>query len=115
MNILLMGVFAYILAQLAIGIVVSRKIKDESDYLLAGRKLGPALATFSVFATWFGAETCIGAAGAVYDEGLSAGSVDPFGYSSCLLLMGVAFAMPLWRKQYVTFGDLFRDRFFAKC
>lgn len=111
MNIVLMGVLAYILAQLAIGVIVSRKIKDESDYLLAGRQLGPAIATFTIFATWFGAETCIGAAGAVYDEGLSGGSVDPFGYSFCLLLMGAVFAMPLWRRQYVTFGDLFRERF----
>ncbi len=111
MNVVLMGVLAYILVQLAFGIFVSRQIKDESDYLLAGRQLGPAIATFTIFATWFGAETCIGAAGAIYDQGLSGGSVDPFGYSFCLLLMGAVFAMPLWRRQYVTFGDLFRERF----
>ena len=50
-----------------IGVVVSRRIRTETDYLLAGRQLGPPLATFSIFATWFGAETCVGAAGAVYD------------------------------------------------
>ena len=52
-----------------IGVLVSRSIRTEDDYLLAGRQLGPALATFSIFATWFGAETCVGSAGAVYADG----------------------------------------------
>ena len=42
---------------LAIGVAVSKRIRTESDYLVAGRSLGPVLAAFSVFATWFGAET----------------------------------------------------------
>ncbi|WP_255211217.1 hypothetical protein [Methylogaea oryzae] len=60
------------------GIVVTRRIRNESDYLLAGRSIGFGLGTFTVFATWFGAETCIGAAGAIYENGLSGGSADPF-------------------------------------
>ncbi|MBC7801747.1 MAG: hypothetical protein H7Z10_14090, partial [Gemmatimonadaceae bacterium] len=44
---------AYVLAQFAIGIWVSRRVKSESDYILAGRSLGPTLVAFSVFATWF--------------------------------------------------------------
>ena len=75
----LIGIFVYILAQLGIGILVSRRITTEDDYLVAGRSLGPVVATFTVFATWFGAETCISAAGAVYDRGLAGGSADPFG------------------------------------
>ncbi|MEN8259455.1 MAG: hypothetical protein ABFS02_02520 [Pseudomonadota bacterium] len=79
MNAVLSGVLIYVLLQLLIGIVVSRRIANEDDYLLAGRSLGTGMAMFSVFATWFGAETCIGAAGSVYASGLSGGSVDPFG------------------------------------
>ena len=111
MNGVLIGVFVYILAQLLIGMYVSRRIKTESDYLLAGRSLGYGLATFSIFATWFGAETCIGAAGAVYEEGLSGGSADPFGYALCLILMGLFFAIPLWRRGFTTLADLFRARY----
>jgi Na+/proline symporter len=66
---------------------------------------------FSIFATWFGAETCIGAAGAVYAEGLAGGSADPFGYGLCLLLMGALLAAPLWRRKLLTLADLFRTRF----
>ncbi|HLF10405.1 MAG TPA: sodium:solute symporter family protein [Gammaproteobacteria bacterium] len=107
----LLGIGAYLLVQFAIGVAVSRRIASESDYLLAGRRLGLGLAAFSIFATWFGAETVVGAAGSIYADGLSGGSADPFGYGLCLIVLGVAIAVPLWRKQYTTFGDLFRQRF----
>lgn len=108
---ILIGVLIYVLLQLVIGFVVSRGIRNEADYLLAGRSLGYGLATFTIFATWFGAETCIGAAGAIYERGLSGGSADPFGYTLCLLCMGLFFATPLWRGKFTTLGDLFRSRY----
>lgn len=114
MNIVVIGILVYILLQLTIGILVSRKINNEDDYLLAGRSLGMGLATFSVFATWFGAESCIGAAGAVYTEGLAGASADPFAYTACLLLMGWLFAVPLWQRQLTTLADLFRQRYSDK-
>jgi Na+/proline symporter len=110
-NWLLVGLLAYVGLQLAIGLFVSRSIASESDYLVAGRKLGPALVVFSMFATWFGAESCIGAAGAVYEFGLSGATADPFGYAGCLFLLGAVFAVPLWRRKLTTLGDLFAWRF----
>jgi len=107
----LWGILAYLLLQFGIGIYVSRRIRTESDYLIAGRRLGTGLATFTIFATWFGAETTIGSAGAVYESGLSGATSDPFGYGACLLLMGFVFAVPLWRRKLTTLADLFRDRF----
>jgi len=112
-NPLLLGILAYVLCQLVIGIVVSRRVHTEADYLVAGRSLGPVLATFTVFATWFGAETCIAAAGAVYERGLAGGSADPFGYALCIILTGLLFAVPLWRLRLTTIADLFRLRFDA--
>jgi Na+/proline symporter len=109
----LIGVGVYLLVQFAVGILVSRRIATEADYLLAGRSLGIGLGAFSIFATWFGAETVVGAAGSIYSDGLSGGSADPFGYGLCLVVLGVAIAVPLWRKRYTTFGDLFRDRYSA--
>jgi SSS family solute:Na+ symporter len=111
MNWVLVGVFAYVVAQFVIGVVVSRRIKNEDDYLLAGRSFGYGLATFSIFATWFGAETCIGAAGRFYQDGLSGGATDPFGYTACLLVMGLVFALPLYRRKLTTLADLFRQRY----
>ena len=108
---LLAAVLGYVVLQLIVGAWVSRNIATESDYLLAGRGLGPAMATMSLFATWFGAETCLGAAGAVYVGGLGGGRADPFGYTGCLLLMGLVFAVALRRTGAVTLGDVFRERF----
>jgi Na+/proline symporter len=109
----LIGIGAYLVVQFAIGMLVSRRIASETDYLLAGRRLGLTLAAFSIFATWFGAETVVGAAGSLYSDGLSGGSADPFGYGLCLIVLGVVVAAPLWRRQYTTFGDLFRERYSA--
>jgi Na+/proline symporter len=111
MNPVLFGVFLYVVLQFAIGIWVSRRIKTEDDYFVAGRRLGLGLSTFSIFATWFGAETCVGAAGAMYAEGLSRTSVEPFAYGICLIVMGIVFAAPFWRAKVITLADLFRRRF----
>lgn len=111
MNWLLFGLLAYVGLQLAVGLFVSRKVASESDYLVAGRKLGPSLVVFSMFATWFGAESCIGAAGAVYEHGLDGARADPFGYAGCLFLLGAVFAVPLWRRKLTTLADLFASRF----
>jgi Na+/proline symporter len=107
----LIGIAFYIVVQFAIGIIVSRKIASESDKLIAGRNLGVGLAAFSILATWFGAETIVGAAGSIYANGLSAGSADPFGYGLCLIILWLVIAQPPWWRKYTTFGDLFRERY----
>ena len=107
----LIGIGVYLVVQFAVGMLVSRRIASEADYLVAGRRLGLALAAFSIYATWFGAETIVGAAGAIYSDGLAGGSADPFGYAACLIVLGVFIAAPLWRRQYTTLGDLFRERY----
>lgn len=107
----LLFVLLYLVLQLGIGVWVSRRIRTETDYLIAGRNLGYTLATFSIFATWFGAETVVGSAGSAYRSGVSLGSAEPFGYGLCLILMGLIFAVPLWRRRLTTLADLFRERY----
>ncbi len=111
MSTALLILLAYVAAQLLLGVVVSRRIKTEDDYLVAGRSLGPVMASASIFATWFGAESCVGAAGEVFKHGLSAVSADPFGYGVCLLVFGALLAAPLWSQKLTTLADLFRTRF----
>jgi SSS family solute:Na+ symporter len=111
MNWELFGISLYILSMLFVGVWVSRRVKTEDDYFLGGRTLGPFLATFSIFATWFGAETCIGTAGNVYNNGLSNLHADPLGYTICLFIMAFFFARVLWRRKITTIPDLFRERF----
>ena len=111
MNWELLGITVYVLGMLYVGYVVSKRIKTEDDYFLAGRSLGPGLATFSIFATWFGAESCIGTAGKVYRDGISGTHADPFGYGLCILLMTLIFSKILWNKKITTLPDLFRQRY----
>lgn len=111
MNPVLVGVLCYVLLQFAIGAWVARRIVTERDYINAGRKIGIIIASFSVFATWFGAEVIVGAAGTVYAEGLPGATIDPFGYAAALVVVGLTVAAPLWSRGYVTFADFFRDRY----
>jgi solute:Na+ symporter, SSS family len=111
MNIVLFGILAYVLIQFAVGTWVSRRMASEADYILAGRQLGVALVTFSVFATYFGAEAIVASGGAVYQKGLAGALVDPIGYASAIVIVGLLFARALWSRGLTTFADLFRRRY----
>lgn len=111
MNALLLAILAYVALQLAIGFVVSRRIRTEDDYLVAGRSMGPLLATGTIFATWFGAETCLGGAGEAYASGISLGTSEPFAYGLCIVFLGLVFARRLWELRLTTLADFFRARF----
>jgi SSS family solute:Na+ symporter len=111
MNAVLFGILAYVLAQFAVGTWVSRRMASEADYILAGRRLGVALVTFSVFATYFGAEAIVASGGAVYEMGLAGALVDPIGYAGAIVLVGLFFARALWSRGLTTFADLFRRRY----
>lgn len=107
----LVALAGFLCLQLGIGVWVSRRIATEDDYLIGGRRLGSLLATFSIFATWFGAETVIGSAGQAFADGVSLASPEPFGYGLCLVLMGLLLAKPLWNRGLTTLADLYRQRF----
>ena len=107
------SIIIYVLVQLLIGVWVSRQITTQEDFIVAGRSLGIGLASLTIFSTWFGAESIVGAAGAVYENGLGASGPDPFGYSVALILMGIFFAKALWKGGFLTLGDLFRREFGA--
>ena len=111
MNLVVFGLLGYVLVQFAIGVAVSRRIASEKDYILAGRSLGPVLVTFSVFATWFGAEAIVATPGEVYKNGLAGATVDPFAYSAAVILAGALLAGRLWRRGITTFADMFRERY----
>lgn len=97
--------------QVFIAAWASRRVSSEADYFVAGRRLGLPLVTMSLLATWFGAETCLGASGAIYEKGLSGARADPIGYALCLLLMGLFLAKRLAAGRFLTLGDLYRERF----
>ena len=111
MNWTLLALLGYLVLQLAIGAWLAPRIHTEEEYLVGGRRLGYPLTIFSIFATWFGAESCLASAGRVYREGFSLTTAEPFAYGMTLIAMGLVFAVPLWRRKLTTLADLFRERF----
>jgi Na+/proline symporter len=107
----LLALAAFLTVQLGIGVWVSRRIASEGDYLLGGRRLGYLLTTFTLFATWFGAETVVSSSGMVLTDGISLRNAEPFGYGLCLILSGVLLARALWNRGLTTLADLYRQRF----
>ncbi len=105
------ALLVFLVLQLGIGVWISKRIHSEADYLVGGRQLGYVLATFSIFATWFGAETVIGSSSEIYRGGITLASAEPFGYAMCLFLMGALLAKPLWDRGLTTLADLYRMRF----
>ena len=107
----LLAVAAYLVALLLLGAFASTRIRNPTDFVVAGRRLGLGLCTFTLFATWFGGGTLIGAAGAAYVGGLNAVVADPFGSALCLLLAGAFYVRLLRRLRLLTVPDFFRRRF----
>ena len=102
---------AWLLLQLGISLWASRRVTTEGDFLVAGQSLGFTLVALSLFATWFGAETIMGATATVAEQGLAGARADPFGYALTLLLMGVLLAYKLRARGYLTIGDFLAERF----
>ena len=110
-KIILFGALVYVAMLFGIGFYSSRKVEDSADFIVAGRRLPIWLCVFTVFATWFGSGTLIGAAGAAYNKGFPGVLANPIGSALCLLLTGVFFARMLWRMKLLTVPDLFRRRY----
>ncbi len=108
---LLMALAGYVLLNLAVGIWASRRTSDDTDYLVAGRRLGLMAVGMSVFATWFGGETVLASSGMIAAEGLAGARAEPFGYAICLVLAALFVAGSLRQSGYLTLADFFRNRF----
>jgi sodium/proline symporter len=71
MNAVLIGFIAYLIVLLVVGFVTFRYNKTLSDYILAGRKLGIWVATFSERASGESAWLILGLPGVIFASGLA--------------------------------------------
>lgn len=108
---MLLLIILYILVTIIVGLAASRLVRSTEDYLLAGRRLPVYMATATLFATWFGSETILGASAEFAGGGLIAVVRDPFGAALCLFLVALFFARPLYRMRLLTLGDFYRRRY----
>ncbi len=108
---LLVLVILYLLGTLAIGAWAGSKIKNTSDFAVAGHRLPLIMVITTSFATWFGAETVLGIPASFVNGGLKDVIEDPFGASMCLVLVGLFFAQKLYKMKLLSIGDYFRNRY----
>jgi SSS family solute:Na+ symporter len=104
-------VVLYLLGTLALGVWAGTRIKNTSDFAIAGRSLPLVMVVTTTFATWFGAETVMGIPAKFVQGGLNAVVEDPFGAGTCLILVGAFFATKLYGMNLLTIGDYYRKRY----
>ncbi len=104
-------ILAYLVASVAIGLVAARRVSSTADYAVAGRSLPLFIVVATTFATWFGSEAVLGASAVFMRDGLGGVVEDPFGAAFCLILVGMFFAAKLYRYNFLTIGDYYRERY----
>ena len=107
-------VFFYMFVSIAIGLYAARRVHSSTDYVVAGRSLPLYITIATVFATWFGSETVLGIPATFIEEGIGGVVSDPFGASLCLILVGLIFAVPLYRMKLLTIGDFYKRTYGRK-
>jgi len=110
-TVLLVLVILYLIGTLAVGAWAGSKVKNTSDFAVAGHRLPLMMVVTTTFATWFGAETVLGIPAKFVTGGLGEVIEDPFGASMCLVLVGLFFAQRLYKMKLLTIGDYFRNRY----
>jgi len=108
---LLALVFFYLLVTIAIGLWAAKRVKNTSDFAIAGRHLPLVMIITTTFATWFGSETVLGIPAKFVEGGLGSVVEDPFGAGTCLILVGLFFAAKLYRMTLLTISDYYRARY----
>jgi SSS family transporter len=111
MSTLAIFVIAYMVISIGIGIYVSMRVRNSTDFVLAGRSLPIYVVIATVFATWFGSEAVLGIPATFVEDGLGGIVADPFGAGLCLIFVGVFFAARLYRMKLMTIGDFFKKKY----
>lgn len=104
-------VIAYMVISVVIGLLAALRVKNSKDYVSAGRHLPLYVLTATMFATWFGSESVLGAPPTFLADGIGGIVADPFGAGFCLILAGMFFARKLYRRNMLTIGDFFKAKY----
>ncbi|MDA7416694.1 sodium:solute symporter family protein [Xenophilus arseniciresistens] len=108
---LLTLVIVYLLITIVIGLIAARRVKNTTDFAIAGRHLPMYMIITTTFATWFGSEIVLGVPAKFIEGGLHNVVEDPFGAGMCLILVGLFFAGKLYRMTLLTISDYYRERY----
>ncbi|MDD4265010.1 MULTISPECIES: sodium:solute symporter family protein [Aminobacterium] len=95
---------------LGLGTIVARKIKEASDYTVAGRKAGVSGVAGVIMGALIGGASTVGTAQMAYEYGLSAWWFTLGGGIGCLIL-GWGFASPLRSSGVVTIPEFLKRHY----
>ncbi len=103
------ALLVYFLVVVAIGWLAKRRIANEEDYFLGGRKFGKTVSIFLAFGTGTSSDTAIAAARETYRMGMSGIWVQLF----WLFVTPFYWIIAPWyrRMRVLTGGDYFQERF----
>ncbi|MBS0207733.1 MAG: sodium:solute symporter family protein [Planctomycetes bacterium] len=110
-NWVIVGILGFFAVRMAIGYWASRHVSNAADYIVAGRGMPIYMTSASIMATWFAAETLMGASSKAYTHGFQGIVFDPFGAVLCLFVSGLFFIRLMRRARYLTVVDFFEKRF----
>jgi SSS family solute:Na+ symporter len=102
-------IIAYFVVMVGIGAWASRRIRNQEDYFLAGRRFGKLVQTFAAFGQATSADNAVGVTTTTFMNGIA-------GIWSSMLYL---FATPLYwlvthwprRMRVLTLGDYFKERY----
>jgi solute:Na+ symporter, SSS family len=110
-NWIYLGLLAYIVLVIAIGIYFSRGIKECDDHVVGGRDISFIYLVGSTAATWLCAGAILGAAGYAYMFGFQGIIYDPWAPALTLVLAGVFLVYRLRQAGYTSIVDFYDNRY----
>ena len=103
-------VLVYLAAMIAFGFWGRRRVQSQSDFLVAGRRLGPMLYSGTMAAVVLGGASTIGGVGLGYQYGLS-GMWLVVAIGVGILVLSLAFAGRIQRLRVYTVGQMLELRY----
>ncbi len=101
----------FLIGIILVGKIASKRVESSDDYMIAGRGAPLYLIVGTLFATFWGGGTIIGATGAAYTEGIFGVVEDPFAAGLALMILGVFFVGTLRKLKIMSIGELYCKRF----
>src|SRR6478735_3838367 len=98
-------IVVYLLAMLAFGWWGKSRTKNSSDFLVAGRRLGPTLYTGTMAAVVLGGASTVGGVGLGYKFGIS-GMWLVVAIAVCLFLLSILFASRIAKLKVYTVAQM---------
>ncbi len=108
----LLVILLYFAVTIAIGFWAMRRIKNQVDYFLAGRRFGKLIQIFAAFGNGTSADTAVGVTTKTYDNGVAGIWISLTG----LFTTPIYWMTTPWyrRLRLITLGDFFEERYQSK-